>query len=347
MSTLLRFPAAGAAALAAGVALAPAAGHAICCPVVPPGQELISSGQLNLVVRDGTTFRLVPNVRISGTADDFALIVPTPGLPALAPVTGDLWNEARNLTRPGVRRRANELDCGTASVAITAVDTQFADATVTVHFQENVGDFEATVISSTTPQSLVNWLTSNGYLPDATLTAAFDPLVADGWYFTAMKLVPGTPVPVDGWDTSVDPVEFTFTAGALDIPLDVLAINVSSVMEMTVYAVDDHRMNLSGFDTLYANRLSAGELAAVRTSYPTLGAYLGEGRVLTRMSRTFQAEELQGTIRLERAATDDETRWIAEGSGVPGDVLLLAGLILGLAWRSARWRVRAAVSAAA
>lgn len=311
----------GAAVLAA--CALPASAGAVCCPVFPPGEFLQSSGQLNLVVRESGTIRLVPNIRFSGDADDFALIVPTPGLPQLAPVVGDLWDEAAQLTRPQTRQTTDGLSCASTRTQFAVSADTGAGGGVIVHSQQTVGAFDATIVSSTDPTALTTWLTDNGYLPDASQTAAFAPLVADGWYFTAMKLRPGTPVPQGGWNTSVDPVEFTYDADEFDLPLDVLAINVAQFLTMTVYAVDDHRVDLPGFDTVYANRLSAGEVRAIAERYPTLAGYLASGRMITRLDRQFSPAQLSGRIRLARAATDDEFRRIAQ-SPVPGDLLLLA-----------------------
>lgn len=337
----------GPALLALSIALLPAAARATCWCVFPPDQFLQWSGQVNLVVRDGGTIRLIPNIRITGTADDFALIVPTPALPALAPVDQAIWTDAADLTKPAVRRSLDSGDCGTAVQSADKSGDPLPLDTVIVHSQETVGAFEATIVSSTDPAALVTWLNDNGYLPDATQVAAFTPLVQAGWFFTAMKLLPGTPVPGNGWDTSVDPVEFTYAADEFDIPLHVLAINVAPALSITVYAVDDHRMDLPGFQASYSNRLSAGEMNAISAAHPTLAPYLGSGRTLTRLSRSFDASELAGTLRLERADTDDEFRTIVGARTVSGDFLLFGTLIAGLAWRSARGRRRVPVRAAA
>lgn len=303
--------------------------HAVCCPVVPPGTFLQASGQLNLVVRDGGVIRLVPNIRFAGDADDFALIVPTPALPQLAPVDDRIWTEAAQLTQPVFRRSSRVMDCGT-TVAVQADSGPLQGMTgdVIVHAQETVGAFDATIVSSTDPTALVTWLTDNGYLPDASQVAAFAPLAADGWFFTAMKLHPGTPVPPGGWDTSVDPVELTYAGDEFVLPLDVLAINVAPSLALSVYVVDDHRDDLPGFTTAYSNHLSAGEMSAIQGRYPTLAPFLAAGRTLTRLDRRFQASELSGTLRLAPASTDDETRTIAQAPSIPGDVLLLAAPFL-------------------
>ena len=68
------------------------------------------SDQLNLVVmnREEGEVRLVPNIRLVGTASDFALVVPTPSFPDLAPLEGDIWNDAAALTAPVAARDGSD-----------------------------------------------------------------------------------------------------------------------------------------------------------------------------------------------------------------------------------------------
>ena len=77
---------------------------------------------------------------------------------------------------------------------------------------------------------------------------------------------PGTTVPLGGWDNNVDPVELTYASPTLEVPLDILAINRSGFLPMVFFVVDEHRTTLPGFATLYANRLTAGETAAIFSS---------------------------------------------------------------------------------
>ncbi len=318
------------AILSTGWLVAPAA-LAMCVPFVPDNHWIAATGQLNFVVmdRENDRIHLIPNIGINTDSDDFAVVVPTPTVPEFAPADHLIWDEARQLTLPLARRRGNStggFDCGTT---VMYADQEAADgADVVIVSTHTVGDFEMTVLEATDPDALADWLTANGYLLEPAHHAALAPYVERGWYFTAMKVAESAnlPVPDNGLNLDVDPVMISWAGDGLEVPLPLLAINMRDWgMEVVLYVVDDHRMNLPNFETSYANRISASELEAIDSRHPIVAGHLAEGRFLTKLSRGFRSpQEMSAPVELRQAATDEEFRKTFGGTPwIAMDMLLL------------------------
>ncbi|MCI0637186.1 MAG: DUF2330 domain-containing protein, partial [Actinobacteria bacterium] len=209
--------------------------QAICPPFPCDGCWIQSVGQLNLVAIDRTAgrVRLVPNIRFSGQSPVVALVVPTPSLPSLEPADKAIWTEARLLTAPLRSRRSGSDGLGCESS--TAVDTGpigvVTAGDVVIHATETVGAFEATIVTSSDPAALVDWLNTNGFTISQDDADRFAPYIARGWFFTAMKMDTtdaANRMPALGWDAQVNPVVFDYAATEFEIPLPVLTINMGA-----------------------------------------------------------------------------------------------------------------------
>lgn len=310
-------PIAMAIALLLVVAMVREAG-AVSCPFPCQGCWIRSDAQVDLVVMDRAQgqVRLVPNIRFSGMARDFALVVPTPSHPSLDLAASDIWSEAAQLTSNlGSRRTSEKGFCGCSGsrnvVSFGAVPDPAADDVI-IHERLRVGRFDVTILSSSDAISLVTWLRDNGFEIQAADSLRLAPYVQRNWFFSAMKLDPADPanqMPSYGWNNSINPVLFTYAATDFELPLPLLAINRGYVMPLVLYVVDDHRVTFRGFTTDYANAISPGEFEAIQRSQPALSPFLTPGRFLTRLTANISApNQVQSSIPLERAPTDDEFR---------------------------------------
>ncbi len=315
---------------------APAAAAAMCCPVPCNTCWITAQGQLNFVSIDRVNGRidLVPNIRFLGVSPDFALVVPTPSLPSFAPVSSTIWDEAAQLTAPirATRSNSSGCDCDDDQILASVDDgspTEAGDG-VTIHGRETVGGLVATILSSDSPGALVRWLDENGFAFSASDSARFAPYVEREWYFTTMR--PDTAdtanaMPANGWNADVNPVRVTFAATELEVPLPLITINQNSTMTVQFYIVDDRRVELPGFTTLYANRVSGSEHAAIAERFPTIAALVAPGRYITKLSGvTTPLSGNGGSISLAAAKDDDEFRVIVQGAerALPGEALLFA-----------------------
>jgi hypothetical protein len=285
-------------------ALVPAVASAMCYPFGCPGCQIRAQGQITLVRFDRAAglIHMVPNIRVAGTGDALALVVPTAGLPTLSPADVQIWNDAFALTGRRFARQTRG-GCGANLVSIDAgsIPTDESAGGVTIHGIETVGAFEATIVTADTVDDLGTWLIDRGFAFTMADEAAFRPLVEDGWFFTAMTLAPGTKLPPSGWDRSVDPVRFTYEADTFVAPRQVL-IAAGSIGSF--FVIDDHRMALTGFDTEYANQLNVRELEAIREEFPAFSEFVREGVFITRLDRDdpFNDGSLEAQLELRRVS---------------------------------------------
>lgn len=318
--------------------------HAMCCPIPCYECLITSAGQANLVVmeRENGVVRLIPNIIIQGMAADFALVVPTPALPEFRPVSSVIWEQARRLTAPLSvwRRDSGAFGCSRDTVVFDAATTETAspeELEVVVHDRQSVGAFDVTVVSSTDPHALLDWLIANDYSLSANDADKFAPYVARGWFFTAMKLDrsdPANQMPPDGWDVQVDPVEIRYSATEFEAALPIASINRATWMPMLFYVVDDHRATLEGATTLYANRLSSNEYRGVTRAYPELAAFMRAGRFVTALARTFTDSDTMDTSAfIERAPTDSEFRRGVNLGALPLELWFVVALVVAFAGR--------------
>jgi hypothetical protein len=262
------------------------------------------------------------------------LVVPTPTIPQLSQAPSEVWDELTLLTQSVGGRRPDDFDFGCDGTSFDAVRAPGAPGEdgVTIHGQETVGQFLATILSSDDPDALVDWLADNGFAIEAEDAARFTSYVEREWFFTAMKpdtTVPGNRMPPGGWDADVDPVAFTFAAEVLELPLPVLTINSASRLPLSFYVIDDHRMDFPLFDTIYANRVNASEFEAIARRHPALATLLSPGRFLTRLDRTvITSPQPVDSIFLERAPTDEEFRRTGSSGFFPVPLFIVGAFMI-------------------
>lgn len=315
---------------------------AMCCPFPCYGCDIDNSGQATFIIldREQGLVGVIPNIRLTGPATTFALVVPTPTVPTLYPVAKEVWQQLASLTAPPARSFVSDgSGCGESQIVSTPAETRDDLEIIAV---TSVGSFLATTIRASDSVGLVAWLRDNGFQvtdPEAQLLGGY---VSRGWVFTAMKLDPASPEaqrPAGGWDVNVNPVEFRYAATEVEVPLQLMAINRDGFFPVVFYVVDEHRVELAGFQTNYVNRISASELSAISSGFADVGSRLHTGAFLTRLDRTFRnGDAMTGSPMLVRAPTDHESNWSGAPSGpiFPLESILFLALPAGLLRRRSR-----------
>lgn len=314
---------------------APTPAYSVCCPLPCETCDLRSAGQLNLISFDRAagTVSMVPNLRFLGQSPDFALLVPTPALPTLSAVEHDFWLQADRLTAPAFPEGDSGAPLGCSKTEVLAGPVPQDGGDVTVHAEVQVGGMLAAILSSSDPDTLLNWLADHHYRVAGADASRLRPYIDRDWFFTAMRPDSSDtshPMPTGGWDSNVSPVRFTWSGDGFQLPLEILDINRAAVLPITLYVVDDHRVTMAGFQTTYANHISDAEWASIEERYRSFAPEVRGGAWLTKLTRWFDGESrMVGTLSLERSRHSDEVRG-PQDSPIYGDAWLLTLSAIGV-----------------
>lgn len=242
-------------AVVGALAAAPNAAHAcggfFCSNSAPTVQtsERIVFG----VEPDGTVETHVQIV-YTGTAPRFAWILPVPSLPELALGTDALFSALDDATSPRfpLERRTDgrcrpvpscrfHPSCATPPPTPPPPpppadagprDLGMVDGTgVMVFTRENVGAFDAVVLTAVDAATLVNWLRVNGYDIPAVSTPLLQAYVDAGDFFVALRLQPGR-------DTGeIQPLVLRYDEPEPCIPIRLTSIATVPDMPITAYVL--------------------------------------------------------------------------------------------------------------
>lgn len=277
-----------------------------------------------------------------GDAADFVWIVPVPALPTITQEDEQLFTQIGEMTRPVYRYRDANWGCEETRYYDELAGND--DGTQIVA-EEVIGMYRTLIIASDDGAALADSLSEWGYLHVANSEAVGEALqyyVDREWYFVAMKVDENTiqnPYPYyDYWYGMMQPVRLRFAADRLVYPLRISQLSSLDNSAIHLYVLGDHRVTLDGFETWYANRITADERAAIRRVYPRVGDEVQPGDFLTRLVwDDIRPSEMVADLYPEAAANDTEMR-LVNYSGLPLWNLFLAGSALG--WLGLKLRRR-------
>lgn len=305
----------------------------------PWGSELYETSQIAVMIHDAAagaeTLHVLPGFR--SDTSDFAWIVPVPALPEVAVSDIVLFREAVELTAPVWRHRDEAWSC-------TQEDYEYgypepADNGVDIIDDRIVGVYRTMVLGADDASALADSLTAWGFLHEGNeeqTLAVLDSYIERSWYFVAIKIDPES---FEHWQTEggywfgrLDPIRLEFASDEPVYPLEISALSAAQSSEVILYTITDARLTFPGATTLYANRLTDGELQEIRSAYPRFGVLLHTGDFLTKLRRSYAPDEMDEDLVLTPDVDDDEFHQVFH-SGVPLTTVLLLGTGLWLRLR--------------
>lgn len=169
-------------------------------------------------------------INYTGSAPDFAWVVPVPSVPEVDVVDIDPFNELQAATDP-VFMLPPVPDCmfDDGLMPMAAVQESAAAGDVTVFASGEAGPYAFDVVGTETgnANALIDWLNENNYR----ITPEMEPLVfvyvEEGMVFLAMKLQPEQGV------QDIQPVKMSYTATRPTIPIRLTA--VAATPDMGIY----------------------------------------------------------------------------------------------------------------
>ena len=204
------------------------------CTTFPMNQV----GERILFVADGETVTTHVQIQYSGSAEDFAWILPVPDLPELDVSHNELFRQLQFATQPSffLEWQENET-CGFIGPPIfrTLEEAAVDDGGVQIVAEERVGPYQTAVITAEDPAAASAWLTANGYTLDALGDALLAPYVDAGFYFVALRLAP------DQGIGDLQPIALTYAAEEPGIPIRLTAVATEPNMGVLVWVLGEHR----------------------------------------------------------------------------------------------------------
>ena len=203
------------------------------------------SAERILFVHDEEVGEVEAHVQIffSGSADEFAWVVPVPDVPELFASSDEIFTLLDATTRPQFRLIYDEIDeCSNDwsyyDYPEAAFDTTLSDVSsggVNVVAEEKVGPYETVTLRARSTDELLTWLQDNDFdLPDA-LSPALDPYVAEQSYFVAMRLAN------DKSSGDNQPIGMRYPSDAISIPIQLTSIAATPDMRVETYVLGDYR----------------------------------------------------------------------------------------------------------
>ena len=221
------------------------------------------------------TETLQVSMTFSGNAKDFAWIIPVPSQPSVEKGSQTLFTALETLTGYSY----------SYDYAMPAFESTTAlDKEVTVVEQKAVDYYDVSVLSATDAKALSKWLNENGYQYPEKYAYIFNDYINNGWYFVAAKIAPdlvdSTAIASQLYGGTATPLQFTFSTANIVYPMKISQavsqntvttvssseampndINVNATvtaptaMDITLYIIAEHRQEISGYSTTYANKI--------------------------------------------------------------------------------------------
>jgi len=273
--------------------------------------------------------------RVYGNASEFAWVVPVPNLPEVTTGEVALFQDLQSMTRPVFRDRGDGWSCTRNNWSYDVLD----GSPVEVIRDEMVGVYRVMVLRATEAPALVDSLAAWGFLHEQNIeavTPAIEYYVEKSWYFVTMLMdgdVLDPEYPSWSYNRSTEPIRFSFSSPTPVYPLRISAVSASDLTDVYLYVKSQHRLDFSEAETLYANRLSAGELAEIRVHWPAAGAVLAEGDFLTKLHRIYRVSQMTTDIELVRHGQDEEYFPLILGSFSWTGLLMPGSVGFWLIWR--------------
>lgn len=176
---------------------------------------------------------------------------------------------------------------------------------VMLHDRRILGHLDVAVLSAISGESLVSWLTANGFVVPPETVPAIDGYVRDGWSFCAARLNPLTePDETDAIRALPHPLGMRFETGVPVYPLRLTATATES-LDVDLYVLGPSRAAAPGFRVTRCSLVKVEDApegngwkdpghtdGLLRVSHSGLRAITGSARVGTKLSATLTSAQM-------------------------------------------------------
>jgi hypothetical protein len=226
-----------------------------------PLDARIPSEQALIVFKDGRE-EIITSVQLLSDKAGAAVIFPVPGIPEVSALAGEtLFSYLAEITRPQERveerivwRAGGEAVGGAPAGGVNVLG------------QEIVGGYSVARLTADDPSALQTWLDENDYNTPPGAEPILRVYIDAGWRFVAVKLAPD-----QNAAGALKPLRMAFNSDKIVYPMRLGAL-ADRPIDVLLYVLTDHRVNIPGMETQYAgpvamlDRAPPTELAAIFTA---------------------------------------------------------------------------------
>jgi hypothetical protein len=300
------------------------AGACGCGIYLPQDGEASVSEEHVLIRWDGQSEDILMTLGVLGSSREAAVIFPVPTRASVKLGDARVFDELRELTKP-VEKTVYQF------LPVLGAGAPPPSAGVTVLNRQTLGPFDVSTLAATDGNALGEWLSSNGYNLPPEVTQALEPYIAQGWYYIAVRLSPGTGnASLTG---ALDPLWITFPYDRIVYPMRPSALARSS-LTVFMYVLAEHRVEKPvsfGYQSVqYADWLEPSALKQA----PALQAFVTKKLFLTKIvEQIYQPARINDDFVFQFAAADElyhavKYNYVYALAGIPLCLVLPGCLLL-------------------
>jgi len=224
------------------------------------GNSAESPNQRALIIHNGDEETLILQVKYSGDVEKFAWIVPLPNLPeknTITTISDTIFKKLHDKTQPTIYRIYNQSKGRNYGDGNGEGNIELIPETeVQVWQRLQVGPYEVVVLSGTSSQSLINWLTNNDYNFPSDAHDIIDFYVQKNWYFIAthVQLTSEITEKNSTYQAGLPALKMAFQTEKPVFPLRISEISSAPENEIELYVAANHRMVCETYQTVEMDR---------------------------------------------------------------------------------------------
>ena len=278
-----------------------------CGAYIPDQRGASVVDERALVAWDGSREDILMSLRVTGSSDSAAWVMPVPSAAQVSLGESEAFDELGTAHRSAHR-----------VPRLVVADVQLADRGRTVRGRHGrrpawsrrqrprpAADrpLRCDTAGRQDPAALAKWLTDNGFPHPDGLDANLAPYVADGWEIVAVKLAPAATG--ESLTGDLQPLRLSFASDEVVYPMR-LSRSASSPQTVDLFVLADHRMDPTSIPVADNTPTLefAGPIEGSGVS-PALADFVGDGAFLTRWNNNLlEPASIDGDYIFEPAVDD-------------------------------------------
>ena len=208
--------------------------------VAGDGARVGASGEYAVLTQDGATEQVLLSMDTLANTADAALLIPTPTRAEARLAEATVFPGLDRLIAPAEVVEYRWWPRWNRGNLAGAPQAAAGAPPVSVLETKRLGNLEVTTLAADDAKALASWLGAHGYVMRKGLAAALRPYVADGWFYTAIRLT----TPSQDLSGALQPIELRFASDQLVYPMR-LSAAAETPQFVRTFVFADHQLQRS------------------------------------------------------------------------------------------------------